>query len=209
MTNLSHITRCGLREIDQIPFGMHACHFHSSREHLVAALVPFVVAGLRGNERCLWVTAPPLPARGAVSALRAAWDGADDAAQAGALRVLDFGHWYASQAGLKGLDVVELWIEEEKRALAEGYDGLRIAGNASFLKPGDWSTFMKYEEAATARFNGRRIVALCSYARAECNDQQMSEVMHAHHCAFEGPNPDGQTFTVAQFSDFESKRRPD
>jgi hypothetical protein len=198
MANFSHITRCGLPGIEWVPFGMHACHFYGNSDQLVAALVPYAVAGLRGNERCLWVTAPPLPARKAVKALRAAWDGADDAIQAGALRILDFDHWYASAAGLKGLDVVELWLEEEKRALAEGYNGLRIAGNTSVLKPGDWSTFMEYEEAVTARCNGRRIVALCSYARAECNHQQMSEVMHAHHCTFDGPDPDGQAFAVSQ-----------
>jgi hypothetical protein len=199
MANLSHVTSCGLPGIDQVPFGMHACHFFGSRDQLVAVLVPYVIAGLRGNERCLWVAAPPLPAREAIKALRAAWNGADDAVQAGALCVLDFDHWYASAAGLKGLDVLELWIEEEKRALTDGYNGLRIAGNTGFLKPRDWSTFMQYEEALTARFNGRRIVALCSYARAECDHQQMSEVMHAHHCTFDGPDPDGQPFAVSQF----------
>jgi hypothetical protein len=57
------------------------------------------------------------------------------------------------------------------------------------------------EETVTARFKGRRIVALCSCAGAECNEQQqMSEVMHAHHCAFEGPSLDGQAFAVSQFS---------
>ena len=45
------------------PFREHACHFYSSTDQLVAALVPYAVAGLRGNERCLWVTAPLLPAR--------------------------------------------------------------------------------------------------------------------------------------------------
>ena len=66
-------------------------------------------------------------------------------------------------------------LEEEERALAEGYNGLRITGNTSFLTPGDWPTFMEYEQALSARFHGRRIVTICSYARARCNDQQMSE----------------------------------
>jgi MEDS: MEthanogen/methylotroph, DcmR Sensory domain len=79
MANLSHITRCGLPGIEWVPFGMHACHFYSSTDQLVAALVPYAVAGLRGNERCLWVTAPLLPARGALQALRAACDDVDDA----------------------------------------------------------------------------------------------------------------------------------
>jgi len=93
--------------------------------------------------------------------------------------------------------VVELWLEEEKRALAEGYNGLRIAEH-ELPRAGQWSTFMEYEEAVTARFNGRRIVALCSYARAECNHQQMSEVMHAHHWTFDGLDHDGRPFEVSQ-----------
>jgi len=126
-------------------------------------------------------------------------DDVDDAIQAGALRILD-------SARLKGLDVVQLWLEEEERALAEGYNGLRIAGDTRFLTAGDWSTFMEYEHAVTARCNGRRIVTLCSCALAQGNDQQMSEVMHAHHCALERLDADWQVFAVPKFlGSFESR----
>jgi hypothetical protein len=178
-------TRSGLPGIDQVPVGMHACHFYADRAELVAALVPYCIAGLRGNERCLLVTAPPLPASEAIQELRAAWVGIDEAIQMGALRVLDFDQWYASSGGLKGLEVVQLWLEEEERALAEGYSGLRIAGNTSFLTQKDWATFMEYEEAVSACLNNRRIVALCSYALAECDDRRMNEIIHAHHCGLE------------------------
>jgi hypothetical protein len=198
MANLPHITRCGLPGIDRVPFGMHACHFYSDRDQLVAALVPYSVAGLRGNERCLWVTAPPLSAREAVKALRTAWDGVDDAIQTGALRILD-------SARLKGLDVVRFWLEEEERALAEGYNGLRIAGTTNFLTPNDWSAFMEYEQAVTERFNGRRIVTLCSYALAQCSDQQMSEAMHAHHCVLERLDADWQVLAVPHSEGHEAK----
>jgi CheY-like chemotaxis protein len=177
---------------------MHACHFYRDRDELIAALVPYFVAGLQGNERCLWITAPPLPAREAVQALRAAWDGVDDAIRAGALRIIDFDRWYAGSTGSNGTDVVQLWLDEEERALAAGYNGLRVTGNLSFLEPGDWSAFMAYEEAVTARFNGRRIVALCSYAVPQCDDQHMSEVMHAHHCALEHPDADWRLAAVSE-----------
>ena len=65
--------------------------------------------------------------------------------------------------------MIQLWLEEEERALAEGYNGLRIAGTTSFVIPGDWSSFMEYERAVSNHFNGRRIVALCSYAPAQYN----------------------------------------
>jgi MEDS: MEthanogen/methylotroph, DcmR Sensory domain len=100
MANLSHITHYALPGIDWVPFGIHPCHFYSTTDQLVAALVPYAVAGLCGNERCLWVTAPLLPAHEAVQASRAACDDVDDAIQAVALRILDL-------ARLKGLDVVQ------------------------------------------------------------------------------------------------------
>jgi hypothetical protein len=174
---------------------MHACHFYRNRAELVAALVPYFIAGLRANERCLWVTAPPFSAREAVQAL---WEkGVEDAIQAHALRILDFNDWYTSS--IKGLDVVQVWLNEEERALAEGYSGLRIAGNMSFLKPDEWSTFVEYEQAVTAHFKSRRIVALCSYALSQCNDQQMSDVLHAHHWALQGSDTDWKWVEPPQF----------
>jgi hypothetical protein len=192
MPERPNLTQCGLPGIDRVPYGMHACHFYADRQQLIDALVPYFVAGLKANERCLWITAPPLPASEASSAIQAAWDRSHDAMENGALRILDYDQWYSSSARLKGLDVVRFWLEEEERALAEGYSGLRITGKVTFLKPGDWPAFMEYERAVSAGFSGRRIVALCSYLLPGCSAQQVSEVMHAHDCAFERPDESWQ-----------------
>jgi hypothetical protein len=74
--------------------------------------------------------------REALQALRAAWDGVDDAIHASALRVLNFDWWYANSAGLKGLDMVQLWLKEEEYALAEGYNGLRTVGRHELPQAG-------------------------------------------------------------------------
>jgi two-component system, sensor histidine kinase PdtaS len=185
---LANLTDCGLPGIQRIPYGMHACHFYPDRAQLVEALVPYFMAGLRNNERCLWVTAPPLPAPEAERALQTAWDGVNGALARGALRILDHAEWYAGAAGLKGTAVADLWLKEEERALAEGYQGLRIAGNTSFLKQNAWAEFMEYERLAGERFYGRRIVALCSYTLQGRNAHDISEVMHAHACTFERPD---------------------
>ena len=186
MTEHSHLTDCGLPGIRRIPYGLHACHFYRDRAHLIEALVPYFIAGLRGGERCIWVTAAPLPAAEAEAALREAWHGVDDALASDALRILDFDRWYADNAGLKGTDVVDLWLVQEERAIKDGYRGLRIAGNTSFLKPADWAIFMDYEREVDERFQGRRIIALCSYVLAERD--RHDEVMRSHHCAFERPD---------------------
>jgi hypothetical protein len=192
MAKLPHITHFGLPGIDRVPFGMHARHFFSTRRELAAALVPYFAAGLRANERCLWVTASPLPAREAIRALGAAWDGVDDAVHTGALRILE-------SEQFTGLDLMPFWLEEEKRTLAEGYHGLRIAANMSGLTPDDWATSMEYEQTASAALSGRRIVMLCSYVLMQCNDWQTSEAMRAHHCALERPDAHWQVVAVPRF----------
>lgn len=193
----NHFTECGLPGIQLVPYGIHACHFYTSREELVGTLVPYFKAGLENNERCLWICAPPLPAREAVHALRQVWSGADDALQSGALRILDFEQWYANSAGLQGTDLVKIWLKEEERALAEGYRGLRITGNISFLKATEWSTFMEYENCVSAQFRDRRIVSLCSYPSAACSEKQAGEVIHAHDCTFERPDSDWRVVASA------------
>ena len=58
MANLSHSTRCGLPGIEWVPFGSTLATF-------IAALTSSLRRWCRtlSRERCLWVTAPLLPAR--------------------------------------------------------------------------------------------------------------------------------------------------
>jgi hypothetical protein len=188
LDTLGSMTECGLPGIPAIPYGLHACHFYRDREHLVEALVPWFLAGLRARERCIWIAAAPLPAEEARRELCAAWSGAGAAIARGAVRIVDFHAWYAGAAGLMGADVVKLWLDEEERALADGYAGLRITGNASFVGPQDWEAFMEYERSVGPAFQGRRIVALCSYRLPGVSSGKVMEVMRAHDCAFDRPD---------------------
>ena len=185
MRRSHHLTHCGLPGINEIPYGLHACHFYGERSALIEALVPYFVAGLRNNERCLWIAAPPLPASEATTAIEAAWSGAREALESGALRIVNFEHWYVRRDALDKTAIVNDWLREEEHALAEGYSGLRITGNTSFLHSSAWKDFMEYERDVSSRFAGRRIVALCSYALGNCTVDQMEEVMRVHACAFD------------------------
>lgn len=123
------MTDCGLPGIKQIPYGVHMCHFYSGRDELAAALVPYFAAGLRANERCIWIAAEPLNAAHAKLGLLEAGVDVAAALASGALLVRDFSQWYAEGERLRGTEVVRYWLAEEERALAQGYAGLRITGN--------------------------------------------------------------------------------
>ena len=191
----SHFTDCGLPGLSQIPFGVHMCNFYKTREELVAALVPFFSAGLRGNERCIWIAAEPLPAVDAIAELEKAGVSARAEIERGALVVRDFSDWYAEAGNLRGKDVVKLWLAEEKRALADGYRGMRITGNVTFLRPDEWPVFMEYEALITEAFAGRRIVTLCTYWLEQCGAAEMMDVLHRHNGALERPDEGWQVLT--------------
>ena len=196
--SMSSLTDCGLPGIREIPYGVHMCHFYEGREDLAAALVPYFAAGLRSNERCIWITAEPLPAVEARRALAEAGFDVEAAVASGALTILDFSDWYAHNEALRGNQVIDLWLAQEERALADGYGGLRITGNVTFLGPGDWPVFMEYEALINQAFHGRRIVTLCTYSTRDCAAAEMLDVMHRHNCALDRPDEGWQILTRDQ-----------
>jgi DcmR-like sensory protein len=188
-------TDCGLPGVAQIPYGTHMCHFYRDREELVAALVPFFVAGLCNSERCVWITAEPLNSVDARLELEKAGVDVDAAIRSGALTIRDYSEWYTAAETLKSNQVAELWLAEEERALARGYSGLRITGNVSFLTPETWPDFMDYEEVVHQAFQGRRILSLCSYHALRCAPADVLQVVRRHSCALTRPDDGWQVLT--------------
>jgi DcmR-like sensory protein len=178
--SFSHVTESGLAGIGIIPFGAHFCHFYRKRQDLVDLLVPFFQTGLRNNERCLWITADPFPADEARAELAKVLPDFDDFLRKGAIRIAGFQEWYLSAQGVDSQSVLAHWIREEEAALTEGYQGLRISGNAGFPGKQNWTSFMEYEHRVNRVFQARRIVALCSYDLLRCEATDVFEVVRNH-----------------------------
>src|ERR1051326_5614365 len=96
---------------------------------------------------------------------------------------------------LHGTAVVDFWLAEEARALADGSAGLRITGNVTFLTPETWSVFMEYEDMVQKAFSGRRIVTLCTYPADGCGAANVLDVVHRHSCTLEHPDEGWQILT--------------
>jgi hypothetical protein len=194
--SLPLLTDCGLPGIRTIPYGVHMCNFYRTREELAEALVPFFLAGLGANERCIWITAEPLKATLARASLEQAGFDVGAHLRDGSLILRDYDDWYAEAGSLKGNEVVELWLEQEQRALAQGYAGLRITGNVTFLRPDEWDLFMEYEQLVNQSFHGRRIVTLCTYHLDSCGPAEVFDVMRRHSCTLDHPDEGWQILTA-------------
>ncbi|HVS66512.1 MAG TPA: MEDS domain-containing protein [Thermoanaerobaculia bacterium] len=174
----------GLDDLPDLQWGSHLCQLYRDREELLETLVPFFRAGLRGNERCLWITADPLRAEEARSALLEVVEDLDAREHSGQIEILDHDDWYERFAGTTMDGVMAAWLVREAEALRCGYEGLRISGNTSFVAPEDWQRFAEYEERVQREFRDRRIVALCCYSLEQCHSDQILEALQSHDAAF-------------------------
>lgn len=171
-------TDCGIPAIGEIPWGSHFCHFYRGKGELVDSLVPYFEAGLQNNERCLWITAQPFVAEEARAELERRVPHLTGLIERGSIAIRNFEDWYAP--GSKQGDVSQAWIRQEAHALADGFSGLRVAGNAGFLEREHRLAFSDYERKVNKLFEGRRIVALCSYDLRQCQATDIFEVVRNH-----------------------------
>lgn len=177
------LTKYGVPGIDQVPFGMHVCHFYRAREDLVDALVPYFAAGLSNNEQCVWIA--PFSTDEAAAALRTVPSGLDAMLDKGQMQIIDAKSWHPSTQHTEENAVVQFWLHEEEKALSNGYQGLRGAVDTSSLYIDDWDTLMHYEGAVGDAIRDRRILMLCNYDAHKCQATSVLEAVRTHQHALD------------------------
>jgi signal transduction histidine kinase len=173
----------GLPVVGSLPWGSHFCQFYGDREDLVDSLVPFFKAGLESNEKCIWVTAEPLRAGDARTALRNVVPDLAERERHDQIEIIDHQDWYARTGRPDPDATLRGWVEREEQALARGFSGLRLTGNTYWVERTDWDGFVDYESRVSNTFNGRNIIGLCSYCLGRCQPQDILDVVANHQFA--------------------------
>lgn len=144
------------------------------------SLVPYFRTGIEKNERSIWVTAEPLRARAATEELARVMPELDRHLEKRQIRILDSESWYAGLASADQESVLETWLREVREASLEGFTGLRISGNLSFVDRKEMASLMRYEAAVDRTFPALQVIAVCSYDLGKCEPADLSNVLRAH-----------------------------
>ena len=168
--------------IGTAPWGTHFCQFFSGRQDLIDVLVPFIRSGLEGNERCIWRTCPPLDTADAIESLAREID-AERAIATGQLTISSSVGWYGYTGPIKRDEVLCNVIPRVSDALAQGYDGVRIAGDMSWLEDRAWDAYMDYEDGLNQVMPGHRVLGVCTYSLQRCDALSMLDVVSRHQFA--------------------------
>ncbi|MEX0686803.1 MAG: MEDS domain-containing protein [Balneolales bacterium] len=168
-----------------LKWGTHICNFYKTQADLVEILVPYFKAGLENNEFCIWITSKPLGKKEAFKALRNEVPDLDGYLENNQLEILDASEFYMTDHKFKPLqEVLDYWENKEKKALSDGFKGLRASGNTYWLERQDWNQFDEYENQVNESILHSKMMALCSYSLDKCTASDIVDVVSSHQITF-------------------------
>jgi DNA-binding CsgD family transcriptional regulator len=177
------LRRTGIPPIAVVPWSAHICMFYETPEDLLAAHGDFFGAGLADQEYCVWALSDPVDCDRAQAGLRDRIAGFDSYLAAGQIELIPGYEWYLHGGELDPQRVTDGWLAKLDEALARGFAGLRVSGNAFWMQTDHWDRFCEYEEAVDRAFAGARVIGLCTYPLGAARALDLLDVARAHDVA--------------------------
>jgi DNA-binding CsgD family transcriptional regulator len=190
--------KTGIRVMGEMPWGTHICVFYESKEDLVDTLVPYFKAGLDNNEYCVWAVSEPVNETEAAEALRQGIPGFDCHLERGNIEILPGREWYLEGDQFDLKKITGGWDEKLRHALARGYDGMRVSGNAFWVATDHWNEFCAYEQELDHAVANQPIIVLCTYALGAIGGADVLNVARAHQFTIARRNGEWEFLETAE-----------
>jgi PAS domain S-box-containing protein len=181
----TELRKTGISVVGDVPWGTHFCHFYETKQDLLDTLVPYFKAGLESQEFCMWVVSNPeiLTTEEAKGALAQAVSDLDRHLSEKNIEILDPNDWYFEKNALNLERARSGWDAKLKRALARGYDGLRVSADTFWLGEKDWKDFFAYEKQVNDWITNQSMTVMCTYPLAKSGANEVLDVVQAHQFA--------------------------
>jgi DNA-binding CsgD family transcriptional regulator len=187
---VSSLRNTGIGVVGDAPWGTHICVFYQTRQDLLDTAVSFFEAGLHSNELCVWAISDPITEREAMDALARAIPDFDRHRAAGQIELLRGSDWYLKGDEFDLQRITGGWREKLSAALAQGYEGIRVSGNAFWIETNHWKEFCEYEHELDRSLAGRKMIVLCTYSLPASRAIDMLDVARAHQFTIARRNGD-------------------
>ena len=175
--------KTGINAIDALPRGTHLCQFYETKQDLLDILVPYFKAGLENDEFCMWITGESLNEEEAKQAMREAMPDFGRYLEGGQIEIVPYTQWYLKEGVFSRRRILNAWSDKLSQALHNGYDGMRVTGNISWLREREWRNFSKYEEEVDNLIGKNLMLAICAFPLSKCGASEIIDVMKNHRLA--------------------------
>ncbi|MGA9365357.1 MAG: PAS domain S-box protein [Bacteroidota bacterium] len=177
------IRKTGITAIGDCPWGTHFCLFYRDREDLMDILAPYFQAGLENNELCRWVTSEPLEGASARRALERKLKSPGQSFEKRQLDIIDYRQQHIRSGQYEADKVLSGCVEMVNQAVKDGYDGLRLAGDAFWYEKENWKEFTEYEATVNSVIGNYPMIALCAYSLEKREAADIIDVVSTHQFA--------------------------
>lgn len=184
------LRQSGIRVVGEVPWGSHICIFYETKDDLLDTATAYFKAGLASNEFCVWAISEPIAKADAEAALRRAIPDLEGQLAAGRIEILQGTDWYLRGNQFDLQRITGGWNEKLGAALAKGFDGMRVSGNAFWIESNHWQAFCEYEHELDRSLAGQRMVVLCTYSLQASRAVDLLDVARAHQCCTARRNGD-------------------
>jgi len=176
------LRKTGIPGVGNMPWGTHICVFYETREDLLDIAMSYFEVGFRSNELCVWAISDPITETDAKDALRLRVPNLDRHLEAGQIEILLGSEWYLKGGRSDPKRITSGWSKKLLVALAKGYDGMRVSGNAFWIATNHWKAFCEYERELDQSLAGQEMIVLCTYSLQESRAVDILDVARAHQC---------------------------
>jgi DNA-binding CsgD family transcriptional regulator len=170
----------GIRVLGKMSWGSHICIFYETKMDLLDTCVAYFELGLKSNEFCIWAVSDPITKKDAKDTLHRGIADFDRYLAAGQIEIVHGHEWYLKGDEFNLRRITGGWSEKLSSALAKGYEGMRVSGNAFWLETNHWKEFCVYEQELDQSIAGQKMIALCTYPLGASRAVDILDVARAH-----------------------------
>jgi DNA repair protein RadC len=172
--------KLGIDILGALPWGKHLCYFYNTKQDLIDTLVPYFKAGLENNEFCIWITSESLSVKEAEEAMGKAIPDFSQYLAREQIEIIPHTDWYLKGDIFNGKRVLNAWLDKLERAMASGYDGMRVTGDTAWLEKKDRNKFTDYEKEVNNAIGKYHFLAFCTYPLDKFGASQTIDIINNH-----------------------------
>jgi DNA-binding CsgD family transcriptional regulator len=179
--DVHQLRNTGLAPVGDRPWGTHICLFYETPQDLYDVHAEYFGAGLASGEFCIWALSDPINRENAIEALRKSVPDFDKYLRDGQIEFIPGYQWYLRGEEFDPQRITGGWHAKLDEALARGFDGMRVSGNAFWFETGLWTTFREYEAELDRSLAGRKMIVLCTYSLKASRAVDVLDVARTHN----------------------------
>lgn len=173
------------KSIEGLKQGTHMCSIYRTREEQLSLIVPFVAQGLTNHEKCFYIVDESTREE-IGAALKKSGIDIESHINRGDFVFLDKEDAYLRDGFFDPDRMISLLKETERSALEEGYSGLRVTGEMTwvFTRLPGVERLMEYEAKLNFFLPQSKSVAICQYNESRFDHEILIEVLKTHPNVF-------------------------